>query len=43
MRDEIFVDLDRGDPALALVRDTRLAAHTHDHVVVLHAIHELLD
>jgi hypothetical protein len=34
--------LDRGHPALSLVGYPRLAAHAHDHVVVLHAVDELL-
>lgn len=43
MRDEVFVDLDGCNPALALVGYTGLSADSHDHVVVLHAVDELLD
>lgn len=41
MRDEVFVDLNRRDPRLSLVRYPRLAADAHDRVVVLHAVDEL--
>lgn len=43
MRDVVLVDLDGGYPALALVRYTGLSAYSHDHVVVLHAVDQLLE
>lgn len=41
MRDEVFVNLDRGDPRLPFVRDSSFTANTHDHLIVVHAIDEV--
>ena len=41
VRDEVFVHLDRGHPRLAFVRDARLAADTHDEIVMVHTIDQV--
>lgn len=42
MRNEIFKDLDRGNPGLSFVRYTSLSAYAHDHLVVVHAVDKVL-
>jgi hypothetical protein len=41
MRNEVFKDLNCGDPRLPLVRNTRLSTDTHNHLVVVHAVHQM--
>ena len=43
MRDEVFKDLNSCHPRLSLVRYSCLAADTHDHLVVMHTIDEVLE
>ena len=43
MGDEVLEDLDGGDPRLPLVRYPRLSTNTHDHLIVVHAVNEVLE
>ena len=43
MGDEVLEDLDGRDPRLPLVRYPRLSTNTHDHLVVVHAVDEVLE
>lgn len=41
MRNEVFEDLNRRDPRLALVGDSCFSANTHDHLIMMHAVDEM--
>jgi len=43
MRDEVFKHLNGCNPRLPLVGNARLPAHTHDHLIVMHAIDEVFE
>ena len=43
VRNEILEDLDRCDPRLPLVGDSCLSTYTHDHLVMMHAVHQILE
>ena len=43
MGDEVLEDLDGRDPRLPLVRYPRLSTNTHDHLIVMHAVNEILE
>jgi len=41
MRDEIFEDLNGGDPRLAFVGYSCFTTTSHDHLIVVHAIYQV--
>ena len=43
MGNEVFEDLDRRHPGLAFVRYPSLATNTHDHLIMVHTIDEVLE
>ena len=41
MGDKVLEDLNSGDPRLTFVRYPSLPTHTHDHLIVMHAIDQV--
>jgi len=42
MGDEVLEDLDRRHPRVAFICYPRFATDTHDHLVMVHTIHQML-
>ena len=43
MGNEVFEDLNGGHPGLSLVGYTRLPTNTHDHLIVVHTVDQVLE